>query len=50
MQGVSGHGGEFRDPAAMSLRTLLNGRLGGPKRLMECVGETSDPPENRGTW
>jgi len=39
MQGVSGRGDEFHDPAAKGLCTLLNGRLVGPKRLIECVGE-----------
>jgi hypothetical protein len=43
MQGVPGHGGEFHDPAAKSLHTLLNGRLVGPKRLIERVRENLWP-------
>jgi hypothetical protein len=39
MQGVYGHGGDFHDPAVKSLHTLLNGRLVGPKRLIEHVEE-----------
>lgn len=43
MKGVYAHGGEFHDRAAKSLRTLLNGRLVGPKRLIERVGENLWP-------
>jgi len=48
MQGVSGHGGEFHDPSVNSLCTLLNGRLGGPNRLIECVAENLWPSREWG--